>query len=61
MREVRLSRGLIHDAEHGQGPTVVLLHGLLMEHTVWDAVFPGLPDGFRYIRPVLRWGRTEYR
>ena len=56
MREVRLSRGLIHYAEHGQGPTVVLLHGLLMDHTVWDAVLPGLPDGFRYIRPVLPLG-----
>jgi pimeloyl-ACP methyl ester carboxylesterase len=35
---------------------VVLLHGLLMDHTLWDRVVPLLPDGFRYIRPVLPLG-----
>ena len=42
---------------HGaHGPPVVLLHGLLMDHTVWDRVLPLLPAGFRYIRPVLPLG-----
>jgi pimeloyl-ACP methyl ester carboxylesterase len=37
-------------------PPVVLLHGLFMDHTVWDRVLPLLPSGFRYLRPVLPLG-----
>lgn len=48
--------GTIEYAETGEGPPVVLLHGLLMDHTVWDRVLPLLPSGFRYIRPVLPLG-----
>jgi pimeloyl-ACP methyl ester carboxylesterase len=35
---------------------VVMLHGLLMDHTLWDGVLPLLPEGFRYLRPVLPLG-----
>lgn len=35
---------------------VVLLHGLLMDHTLWDRVLPLLPDSFTYLRPVLPLG-----
>lgn len=40
----------------GSGPPVVLLHGLLMDHTLWDRCLPHLPTGFRYLRPVLPLG-----
>jgi pimeloyl-ACP methyl ester carboxylesterase len=38
----------------------VLLHGLLMDHTVWDHVLPHLPPGFRYVRPVLPLGAHRH-
>lgn len=56
MREVELPAGVIEYDEVGSGPPVVLLHGLLMDHTVWDQVLPLLPAGFRYIRPLLPLG-----
>ncbi|MFF4160285.1 alpha/beta fold hydrolase [Streptomyces sp. NPDC001678] len=56
MREVRVSAGVVEYEEAGAGPPVVLLHGLLMDHTVWDRVMPLLPEGFRYLRPLLPLG-----
>lgn len=46
----------MHYVEQGEGPPVVLLHGLLMNHTVWDTTIGLLPPGFRYIRPDLPLG-----
>ncbi|MFE3190407.1 alpha/beta fold hydrolase [Nocardia sp. NPDC059240] len=51
-----VSAGRIHYVERGEGPAVVLLHGLLMNHTQWDAVIDKLPDGFRYVLPDLPFG-----
>jgi pimeloyl-ACP methyl ester carboxylesterase len=57
LRSVEIpAAGVIDYDETGSGPPVVLLHGLLMDHTVWDRVLPLLPGGFRYIRPVLPLG-----
>jgi pimeloyl-ACP methyl ester carboxylesterase len=56
MRSVEVPAGVIEYDETGSGPPVVLLHGLLMDHTLWDRVLPLLPGGFRYIRPVLPLG-----
>ncbi|GHF54763.1 oxidoreductase [Streptomyces mashuensis] len=56
MKDVALPAGVIEYDETGSGPPVVLLHGLLMDHTVWDEVMPLLPEGFRYVRPVLPLG-----
>lgn len=56
MRTVEVPAGTIEYTETGTGPPVVLLHGLLMDHTVWDRCLPHLPPGFRYIRPVLPLG-----
>ncbi|HEX3787029.1 MAG TPA: alpha/beta hydrolase [Pseudonocardiaceae bacterium] len=56
MRDVELPAGVIEYDERGSGPPVVLLHGLLMDHTVWDTVLPLLPEGRRYLRPVLPLG-----
>ena len=53
---VRLAEGTVEFASTGHGPPVVLLHGLMMNHTVWARVLPRLPRGFRYIRPVLPLG-----
>jgi pimeloyl-ACP methyl ester carboxylesterase len=56
MRSIDVPAGVIEYDEIGSGPPVVLLHGLLMDHTLWDRVLPLLPQGFRYIRPVLPLG-----
>lgn len=56
MPTVELPAGRIHYRERGEGPPVVLLHGLLMNHTVWDSVIDLLPTGFRYVLPDLPLG-----
>ena len=40
----------------GDGPVVVLLHGVLMNGTLWDAVVGGLRDRYRCIVPELPFG-----
>jgi len=56
VRSTEVPAGVIEYAEAGSGPPVVLLHGLLMDHTLWHRVLPLLPEVFRYIRPVLPLG-----
>ncbi len=56
MQQIELSQGVVQFEDTGTGPPVVLLHGLLMDHTQWDRVLPLLPTGFRYLRPVLPLG-----
>ena len=56
MHTIEVPAGVIEYDETGSGPPVVLLHGLLMDHTLWDRVLSLLPGGFRYVRPVLPLG-----
>jgi pimeloyl-ACP methyl ester carboxylesterase len=56
METVEIPAGVIEYDTAGAGPPVVLLHGVLMDHTLWDRVLPLLPDTFTYIRPVLPLG-----
>jgi pimeloyl-ACP methyl ester carboxylesterase len=56
MRSIEVPAGVIEYEDAGTGPPVVLLHGLMMDHTLWDRVLPLLPAGFRYVRPVLPLG-----
>ena len=60
MRSIEIPAGVIDYDEAGSGPPVVLLHGLLMDHTLWDRVLPLLPEGFRYLRPVLPLGAHRH-
>jgi pimeloyl-ACP methyl ester carboxylesterase len=55
--EIELSAGTIEYSDTGgNGPAIVLLHGLLMDATLWDEVIAGLPAGCRCVAPTLPLG-----
>ncbi|MEU0306707.1 alpha/beta fold hydrolase [Streptomyces cyaneofuscatus] len=57
MDEVRLSGGVItYEDSGGDGPVVVLLHGVAMDGSLWRHVVAGLGDGVRCIVPTLPLG-----
>jgi pimeloyl-ACP methyl ester carboxylesterase len=57
MPEIELTAGTInYEDRPGEGPVVVLLHGLLMTSSLWDRVVGELPRDFRCIRPTLPMG-----
>ena len=54
---IELSAGPIDYIDTGgDGPSVVLLHGVLMNHTVWRDVIAELTPAFRCIAPTLPLG-----
>ena len=48
--------GLMYSDTGGTGPVVVLLHGVLMNGSVWNDVVDGLRDRYRCIVPELPFG-----
>ena len=54
--EAKLSQGTIHYGESGEGPPVVLVHGLLVDGRLWRKVTPLLEGSFRCIVPDLPLG-----
>ncbi len=62
MPSVELPQGTLHYQDEGAGPVVVLVHGLLVDGTLWSRVAPRLA-GCRVIRPDLPLGshRTAMR
>jgi pimeloyl-ACP methyl ester carboxylesterase len=57
MAEIELTAGPIsYEDRPGDGPVVVLLHGLLMDASIWDSVVGELPNDFRCIRPTMPMG-----
>ncbi|MGW3510655.1 alpha/beta fold hydrolase [Streptomyces sp. NPDC000994] len=57
MPEIELTAGTIsYDDTGGEGPVVVLLHGLVHDATVWRDVTAGLRAGNRVIAPTLPYG-----
>ena len=56
MPEIQLTQGTVHYRDEGEGPAVVLIHGLLVNGRVWDDVLPRLGTGVRRIVPDLPLG-----
>jgi pimeloyl-ACP methyl ester carboxylesterase len=61
MPAIGLSAGRIeYEDTGGDGPTVVLLHGLLMDSTLWDSVVADLSLDHRCIVPTLPLGAHRH-
>jgi pimeloyl-ACP methyl ester carboxylesterase len=57
MNRVELSCGTIEYTDTGgDGPVLVLLHGLMMDASLWDQVVAGLSAGHRCVAPTLPLG-----
>ena len=51
MKQVTLSQGTIRYREIGLGPTVVFVHGFLVDHSLWDGAVAELSTTHRCIVP----------
>ena len=61
MREIELSSGTIEYSDTGgDGPVLVLLHGLMMDASLWDGVIAELPSGLRCLAPTLPLGAHRH-
>jgi pimeloyl-ACP methyl ester carboxylesterase len=57
MNEIELSAGTIEYTDSGgDGPTLVLVHGLLMDASLWDEVVAALSTDHRCLVPILPLG-----
>jgi pimeloyl-ACP methyl ester carboxylesterase len=56
MKQIELSAGTIEYEDTGQGPVLVLLHGLMMDASLWDEVIADLSADHRCLAPTLPLG-----
>jgi pimeloyl-ACP methyl ester carboxylesterase len=61
MNQIELSAGTIdYEDTGGDGPTLVLLHGLLMDTSLWDDVIADLSVDHRCVAPTLPLGAHRH-
>ena len=61
MSEIELSAGTIeYQDTGGDGPVLVLLHGLMMDATLWDDVIAALSASHRCVAPTLPLGAHRH-
>jgi pimeloyl-ACP methyl ester carboxylesterase len=61
MSQIELSAGTIeYQDTGGEGPTLVLLHGLLMDASLWDDVIADLSADHRCVAPTLPLGAHRH-
>ena len=61
MTEIELSAGTIgYTDTGGDGPVLVLLHGLMMDASLWDGVIADLSRDHRCVAPTLPLGAHRY-
>lgn len=56
VRDVRVPQGVVRVREVGSGPTLLFVHGLLVDGRLWDGVAALLADRFRCVLPDLPLG-----
>ncbi len=57
MKQIELSAGTVeYEDTGGDGPVLVLLHGLMMDASLWDAVSADLSPDHRCVAPTLPLG-----
>lgn len=59
-RQVELPGGTVEYQDAGEGPVVVLLHGLMMDSSLWDGVTANLASDHRCVAPTLPLGAHRY-
>jgi pimeloyl-ACP methyl ester carboxylesterase len=59
-QEVNLPQGTVRYAEQGTGPTLVFLHGLLANCSLWSHLIPLLTPHFRCLAPDLPLGAHSH-
>jgi pimeloyl-ACP methyl ester carboxylesterase len=61
MKQIELSAGTIeYEDTGGDGPAVVLLHGLMMDASLWDETIAGLSADHRCVALVLPLGAHRH-
>jgi len=61
MTEIELSAGTIDCTDTGgDGPVLVLLHGLMMDASLWDGVIANLSADYRCVAPTLPLGAHRH-
>jgi pimeloyl-ACP methyl ester carboxylesterase len=59
--QIELSSGVIEYTDTGgDGPVLVLLHGLMMDAALWDGVIAELSSGHRCVAPTLPLGAHQH-
>ncbi len=58
--EVSLPQGVVRYRDEGAGPTLVFVHGILANSTLWRDVIPRLRGAFRCVAPDLPLGGHAY-
>ncbi len=59
MSEIRLPQGTIRYRDEGTGPTIVFVHGYLVDGRLWDGVVDALSDRYRCIAPHWPMGAQQ--
>jgi pimeloyl-ACP methyl ester carboxylesterase len=61
MKQIELSAGTIdYEDTGGDGPAIVLLHGLMMDASLWDGVVADLSADHRCVAPTLPLGAHRH-
>jgi pimeloyl-ACP methyl ester carboxylesterase len=61
VKEIELSAGTIdYEDTGGDGPVIVLLHGLMMDASLWDGLIADLSADYRCVAPTLPLGAHHH-
>jgi pimeloyl-ACP methyl ester carboxylesterase len=60
MKTIELSAGTIEYSDTGDGPALVLLHGLMMDASLWDGLIADLSADHQCLAPTLPLGAHRH-